>query len=217
VKEILQKGDPSYAVEGAALTAYAKQDPKDAVALITPWIFKPSHQDVLASAAVAALGATEDPAVLDTLLSWTQAEKPRLLRAAAMRGLTQLVKSKTLSDAQRQQIVKVLVAALDTDDVFARFTVIQTLPDLGPLAAAALPALDKMARTESRSGVKNRIKSVAARIRAQQSGGSAGSSEVSQLRDEVKRLEREQEELRKRLERFESGGGKKPASAAGGK
>jgi aminopeptidase N len=216
VKEILQKGDPSYAVEGAALAAFAKHAPKDAVAVLTPWISKPSHQDVLASAALAGLGATEDPAVLNTLLGWMAAGKPRILRAAALRGLALLAKSKNLSDAQRQQIVKTFVAELDSDDMFARFTLLQTLPELGPQAAAALPALDKLAQTESRSGVKNRIKSVAARIRAQ-SGSTAGGNEVSQLRDEVKRLEREQEELRKRLEKFESSGSKKPAGAAGGK
>ena len=138
VKEILQKGDPSYAVEGAALAAYAKHAPKEAVAVITPWISKPSHQDVLASAALAALGATEDPAVLNTLLGWTEAAKPRILRAAALRGLAQLAKSKSLSDGQRQQIVKKFIAELDSDDLFARFTLLQTLPELAQ-AAAALP------------------------------------------------------------------------------
>jgi aminopeptidase N len=207
VKEILQKGDPSYAVEGAALAAYAKHSPKDAVAVLTPWLTKPSHQDVLASAALAGLGASEDPAVLKTLLSWTEAGKPRVLRAAALRGLAQLAKSKSLSDAERQQIVKTLVGGLETDDVFARFTLLQTLPELGPQAAAALPALDKLAETESRSGVRNRIKSVASRIRAQ-SGAPGGGDDVTQLRDQVRRLEREQEELRKRLEKFEAGDSK---------
>jgi ubiquinone biosynthesis protein UbiJ len=215
-KEIWEKGDPSYAVEGAALAAFAKHSPKDAVAILTPWISKPSHQDVLASSALAALGASEDPAVLDTLLSWTETAKPRIHRAAALRGLAQLAKSKGLSDAQRQQIVKTLVGGLETDDQIVRFTVLQTLPDLGPQAALALPALDKLAQSESRSGVKNRIKSVASRIRAQ-SGSTAGGSDVDQLRGQVNRLEREQEELRKRLEKFEAGGSKKPAGAGGGR
>ena len=139
-------------------------------------------------------------------MSWTEAGKPRVLRAAALRGLAQLAKSKSLSDAERQQIVKTLVGGLETDDVFARFTLLQTLPELGPQAAAALPALDKLAETESRSGVRNRIKSVASRIRAQ-SGAPGGGDDVTQLRDQVKRLEREHEELRKRLEKFEAGNG----------
>jgi aminopeptidase N len=214
VKEILQKGDLSYGVEGAALGAYAKLSPKDAVGVITPWLEKPSHQDLLAGAALAALAATENPAVVNTLMSWTQPPKPSLLRAAALRGLAQLAKSKKVSDAQRQQIVKALVAALDTDDMTVRFSVFLSLPDLGPLAAQALPALEKQLETESRSAVKNRLRGMVSRIRAQ-SGATAAGNDVIQLREQVQRLERAQEELRKRLEKFESSGSKKPAGNAG--
>ena len=54
--------------EGAALAAYARQGQKDAVAVITPWLSKTSFEDTLAGDALTALGATEDPAVLATLL-----------------------------------------------------------------------------------------------------------------------------------------------------
>src|SRR5262249_5637061 len=154
---------------GAALTAYAKLAPKEAVGVITPWLSKPSHQDVLATAALAALAATDDPAVLNTLMSWAQAPKPSILRAAALRGLAQVAKSKKVSDGQREQIVRALVANLDTDDSTVRLSVLLTLPDLGPLAALALPTLEKQAQTESRSAVKNRLRSMVTRIRAQAS------------------------------------------------
>jgi aminopeptidase N len=206
LKDILGKGDPSYAVEGAALTAYARQGQKDAMAVITPWLSKASHQDTLADAALVALGATEDPAVLDTLLGWTKPEKPRGRRAAALRGLSQLAKGKRVTDEQRQQIVKSLVAALETDDLASRVTVLQTLPELGPLATSALPLLDKMAQEQSRSGLKRTIKAAADRIRAQSGAVTTGeASELNRLREEVKRLERDQEELRKRLDKFENG------------
>jgi len=153
-----------------------------------------------------ALGATEDPAVLDTLLGWTKPEKPRGRRAAALRGLSQLAKGKRVTDEQRQQIVKSLVAALETDDLASRVTVLQTLPELGPLATSALPLLDKMAQEQSRSGLKRTIKAAADRIRAQSGAVTTGeASELNRLREEVKRLERDQEELRKRLDKFENG------------
>jgi aminopeptidase N len=206
LKDVLHKGDASYAVEGAALAAYARQHQKDAVDVITPWLAKESHQDTLADAALAALGATEDPAVLDTLLSWTKPEKPRSRRAAALRGLSQLAKGKRLTDEQRQQIVKTLVAALETDDMGSRVAALQALPDLGPLAASALPLLDKMAEDQSRSGLRRMIKAAADRIRTQSGAATTtDASELNQLREEVKRLQREQEELRKRLDKFESG------------
>src|SRR5262249_37272571 len=127
-------------------------------------------------------------------------------RAAALRGLSQLAKSKGLKNDQRQQIVNTLVAGLDTDDLSSRMAALQALPELGPLATAALPALDKMAQDASRSGYQRMIKSTADRIRAE-SGASTttNAGELNRLRDEVKRLVREQEELRKRLDRFESG------------
>jgi hypothetical protein len=160
----------------------------------------------LADAALTALGATEDPAVLPTLLSWTQPEKLRSRRAAALRGLSELAKGKRLSDGDRQQVVKTLVSALDGEDLLSRMAVLQALPELGPLAASALPKLDKMAQDESRSRAKEMIRGVAARIRAQAGAASpAEASELTRLREEVRRLEREQEDLRKRLDRFENG------------
>ena len=113
LKEMLSKGDPSYAVEGSMLAAYGRQHQKDAVTVITPWLSKESFQDTLADAALSALAATEDPAVLDSLLNWAKPEKPRERRAAALRGLSELAKSKRLSDEQRKEIVKPLLAALE--------------------------------------------------------------------------------------------------------
>ncbi len=202
---MLAKGDASYAVEGAVLTAFARQGQKDAVAVITPWLSKPSHRDTLASAALAALAATQDPAVLNTVLNWTQPDKPRERRAAALQSLSQLAKSKKLTDEQRKQIVKPLMAALESDDVLLRFVALRTLPDLGPLASAALPILDKLAQDQSAGRMERMIKTAADRIRNQSGANkTTEATELNRLRDEIKRLERSQEELRKRLEKFEN-------------
>jgi aminopeptidase N len=203
VKEIVQKGDPSYAVEGAALATYAKQGQKDAVALITPWLSKPSHDDILRGAALTALGSTQDPAVLDTLLTWTKPGKSRNARPAAMRGLTELVKGKKLSEAQQQRVVKLMIADLESNDLFVRFSILNALPELGPAAAAALPALDKLARTETRAGFLQFVKTTADKVRANAGTTPAAATEVTQLREEIKRLQADQEALRKRLDQYE--------------
>src|SRR5439155_20396564 len=124
LKETLRKGDRSYGVEGAALEAYARQAGKDAVAVISPWLNRPSHDDVLAGAALGALGQVPDPAVVDLLLTWTQPPRPRNCRMAALRGLTQVAQKTKLSEAQQQRIVKLLNQALQTDGRFQRFTVL---------------------------------------------------------------------------------------------
>jgi aminopeptidase N len=206
LKDLLGKGDPSYAVEGALLAAYARQGQKDTLAVIAPWLSKESFHDSLAEGALAALAATEDPAVLDTLLGWAKPEKPRERRAAALRSLSELAKSKKLSDEQRQEIVKPLIAALQSEDQLARVAALRALPELGALASSALPILDKMAQDESRSRMIQMVKGAAEQIRAKSGANSAANaSEVNRLREEVKRLERGQEELRKRLEKFENG------------
>lgn len=204
IKETMQKGDPSYAVEGATLSAYARLKQKDAVALITPFLSKPSHEDVLAGSALAALGQTQDPATLETLLSWSQPGKSRNCRTAALRGLTEVAKNKDLTEAQKQQILKPLTAALENDDRFLRFTILNALPELGPLAASTLPAVDKLVAEAPDGRVKEMAKGVADRIRAQTTGGSTGASaELGQLREEIKKLQSDQEKLRLRLEKFE--------------
>src|SRR5262249_13481384 len=144
IKETMQKGDPSYAVEGAALTAYAHLKQKDAVEMITPFLSKPSHEDILAGAALTALGQTQDPAILPTLLSWSRPGKPRNCRTAALRGLVELAKNKDLTEAHKQIILKPLTEALEHDDRFLRFTILNALPNLGPMAASTLPAIDKL-------------------------------------------------------------------------
>jgi aminopeptidase N len=206
LKETLHKGDPSYAVEGAALAAYAKTGQGDAIALITPWLTKPSHQDTLAASALTALGATESPTVLDTLVSWSQPGKPGNCRMAARRSLAQLARTGKLTEPQRQRVVKVVVAALEADDRFSRLGMLMALSDMGPVASAALPALEKILREGPEGRLKEMAKRVADRLRAEQSTAPAvASKELSQLREVVKRLEREQEELRKRLDRYERG------------
>jgi aminopeptidase N len=202
LKEILHKGDASAAVEGAALTAYAKQGQKDAVALITPWLSKPSHDEELRAAALTALSATEDPAVLDTLLVWAEAGKPSNCRMAALGGLAQLAKKGKLTDPQRQQLIKPLVAALDNDSRFLRFTVLASLPELGPLASAALPVLDKMSKEETNERMREMVKSAAEKIRGKPKPASSSSAdEIGKLREEVKQLREEIQKLRTRLDK----------------
>jgi len=191
-------------VEGATLSAYAHLKQKDAVALITPYLSKLSHEDVLASAALSALGQTQDPATLETLLSWTQPGKSRNCRTAALRALTEVAKNKDLTEAQKQQILKPLTEALQKDDRFLRFTILNSLPELGPLAASTLPAVDKLVADAPEGRVKEMAKGVADRIRAQASATSGSRpAELTQLRDEIRKLQQEQENLRQRLEKFE--------------
>ena len=62
LRTIVEKGDPSYAVEAAALRAFSGVPAKDAVQLFSPWLAKPSLNDGLCRAAMDGLAATKDNA-----------------------------------------------------------------------------------------------------------------------------------------------------------
>jgi aminopeptidase N len=209
VKELLSHGDPSYAVEGAALAVYGKQAQKDGVAVISAWLTKPSHNDVLRGAALNALAQIADLSVLDTLLTWSKPDKPRNARGAAMRGLVQLLQKTKPSDSQREQIWKVLNKALEESTSRSAFMVMRPLADLGAQAAPALPILDKMSKDEANERMREFAKRTADQIRAKMKETPAANpaSEVAQLRKEVEELKRELGSLRQQLKTADKAGG----------
>jgi aminopeptidase N len=101
LKALMQKGDPAYGVEAAALQSYAKLEQADTVALLLPWLAKPSHNDILRAATLTALGGTRDLSCLDTLISWTKRGKPRNCRIRALAALARLAQTANPSDEQR--------------------------------------------------------------------------------------------------------------------
>ena len=105
LKGLLQRGDPSYAVEAKALVAYAKMRQKDAVTLIKPWLSQPSHNDRLAMAALSALGITGDQTAFQSLLEWTEPSHSFDARFAAREALVLLAKNQQLTEEQSQQVV----------------------------------------------------------------------------------------------------------------
>src|SRR5262249_50556618 len=110
LKEGLQKGGARYGVEAAARRGHAGVQPPDAVAVLLPWLAKPSHNETLRTAALGALGETRDLSALDTLLTWTKKGKPRECRSAALSSLGKLAQTANPSDEQRQQIVTATAA-----------------------------------------------------------------------------------------------------------
>ncbi len=202
--EVLRKVDPSYGVCGAAMTTYVKHKGKDAVAVLSPWLSRPSPNDTLRASALAALAQTQDPAILDSLLTYAKAGNPRISRGAALRGLIQLVQKAKLNEEQKKQIQSVLADSLQGDDMMAQFAVLSVSTNLGPLASTLLPAVEKLSRDASNERIRELAKQTADKIRTQDKSAAASSStEVKQLREEVERLKREQADLRDRLQKLE--------------
>jgi aminopeptidase N len=202
--EVLHKGDQSYGVCGAAMMTYVKHKGKDAVAVLSPWLIRPSHNDTLRASALEALAQTQDPAVLDSLLNYAKAGNPRNTRSAALRGLIRLAQKAKLNEEQTKQIQGALLDSLQGDDMMVQFVVLGASTELGPMASTLLPAVEKLSRDASNERIREIAKQTAEKIRSQDKSGNApAAAEVKQLREEVERLKREQTELRDRLRKIE--------------
>lgn len=209
VLAILKNGDASYAVKAAALAAYAKQGRKDAVAVISPWMSKPSYRDTLRGAALSALAEAQDPAALDTLLTWAQPGHPEQSRGAALRGLVKILKKATPTEEQKKKAMAGFAAALKSDAPMLRFGVINGLPDLGPVATDLLPTLDAISKSEQNERVRDLAKRTADRIREKgKEAAPVPKSDLQQLREEVERLKREQDTLKEQLRQLRKAGGR---------
>ena len=198
VREIMLKGDPSYAVEGTAVRTYAKLGQKDAVALITPWLKKPSHQNTLMSYAVNALGELADPTTIETLIEYTAPGKPRNCRNFAERAIVNMVKNKKLSDEQTKLVLQHFESSLKQEDQMLHFMVLEGLQALGTAGSPALSTVEKLAETLPAGNLKDSATKTLAKLKEKpQADTSAVEAELNKARQQVKELERKLEELKK--------------------
>jgi aminopeptidase N len=199
LKELLRKGDESYFVEAASLGAYAKMEQADAVALLLPWLAKPSHNDVLRSAALHGLGQTQDLTALDTLTTWTQRGKPRATRIAALQALGELIRRANAGDEQRRQAVHSVAACLEGETSPVRLAAVGVLRDLGRTATPTLAALEALGRHDPDERVRDLARKAGEQVRT----NTPAPVEVTRLREELERLKKANDALRERLDRFE--------------
>lgn len=199
LKDLLQRGDPSYFVEATALASYAKLQQSDTVTVLLPWLAKPSHREVLRTAALEALGNSHDLAALDTLTLWTKRGKPRNCRTAAMEALAKLAKTANPSEEQVKTITTTLAACLTGESPPIRRTAAASLGELGKSAAPALAAVEALARHESDDRVREEARKSMEKIRT----AAPVPVELSRLREELDRVRLANDALRERLDKFE--------------
>ncbi|QJW99782.1 M1 family metallopeptidase [Frigoriglobus tundricola] len=202
---LLTAGDPSLGVEAAALAIYGKQQRPDAVKVLTPWLDKPSNHERLCTTALAALADTGYATALTPLIAWTELGKPVSCRQAALSAVGRLAKDATLTDPERERAVRALTAVVTEKSSRARRTAIAALESIGPPARAALKELDEVAAHDPGEDIAKAAKKAATAIRT-----SPDAKELKQLREELDRLKKDHDELRKRLEKYERGEKKGP-------
>ena len=199
LKALLQKGDPSYNVEATTLASYAALQQPDTVAVLLPWLDKPSHNEVIRNAVVTGLGEGQDLSALDTLIAWTKRGKPRACRSAALQGLAKLAQTANPTEDQRHQIVGAVMACLEGESPRIRMDAILALRDMGRSASPALAALEALRLHDP----EERIRDLAKRTEEQIRNDAPVPVELTRLREELDRLRREQTALEERVNRYE--------------
>ncbi len=195
----LTKGDPSVQMEAGAIELYARSQRPDTLKVLSKWLDKSSTREVLRSAAINGLATLEDPETLEMIAMHAKPGQPLQCQFAAVRALGNLAKSTKLSDKHREQAVLGVAALLSGEDERLRRSAISALQGVGSIGKAALVKLDAIAASDSVETIAEAAKKAAATIR----GSSNAAPEVKQLREELDRLKKEQQELKSRLEKFE--------------
>ena len=167
LQAILEKGDPSYAVETAALRGYAGAKGKEVAQLYASWLDKQSPNDMLCRAALDGLARSDDRAAIPPLLDAAKRGKPRMIRASALGSLSRVARSSWASEEDKQQIVAAYVACLEGESPTFKRTALSTLSNLGKTALSAVPALTKFAETEPDATMKKQASDLAAKLTAQ--------------------------------------------------
>lgn len=199
LRAVLGKGDASYFVEAEAAESYGKVRADDAVSVLTPLLDRPSHNEVIRSAALTGLAETGDPGVIATLAGWTRRGRPRTCRLAALRALERLAAVGNLTDEQRFAAAAPVIACLDGEPPPVKRAAVDALRGMGRSAAAALPTLEALARHDP----DDRVREAASKAREKLRSDAPAPVELSRLREELDRLRKVNEALTERLERFE--------------
>jgi aminopeptidase N len=186
---------------GSALVALGKTRDPRAVGVIGRFLDTPAWHDLVRIRAVGALAATEDPAVLDTLVARSQLAYPDRLRGAAALALGRLADR---VEPVRRRAVERLVEMLAEPGFFSQMQAVDALGIARD--ASGLAGLANVHRTAPDGRTRRHAYEAMARIRA----GKGAEEAVGALRRQVEKLGEENHKLRERIERLE-----RPVGSAG--
>jgi len=191
----LHAGDASYFVEGESGAVLAKTRAATAFDSLSELLRRPSWNDTIASAALAAFAELRDPRAVPIAIEHAKVGRPPAARRAAITTLGSL--GEGLSE-QRLGILEELVDLLDDPDFRVRFATVDALWHLGD--ARAVSALGRAERKDLDGRVRRRAKEAARAIQA----GATHTEAVTKLREAVEKLEAENRELKDRVGKIEA-------------
>ncbi len=197
---LLRDGEPSYFVEGAALTALGNTRAPGVFEALTPMLERSSWNETIRGATFAGLGELGDPRGVEVMTSWLlDRSKPMDARAVAASGLGTLARSKLIDPGEEQtRAVNALIAALDDPWELTQMMAIGALGDWGD--ARAIPALERVISTTTEDRVVRTCRQVILRIQR----GRSAREEARTLRSDLEQAREATRTLRERLETLEA-------------
>jgi aminopeptidase N len=201
LKAKYEKGDESYIVEAAMVTALVKILKVTPVALLQKALEKPSHREAIRLAALRGLAKSDDSKILKLLVEWTQRGKPRTCRHEAIRQVAAVI-IRAKPDAKiTDPIVDRFVEMFDEGEgARTRQVLAETLGRLGTRARVSGDRLRVLADADPNGRVRSAAKKAAED--SQKEPGTA--AELARLRKEVEAANKRNSNLEKRLEKLES-------------
>lgn len=196
-----KKGDESYNVEAATVTALVKVLKETPVEMLQAALEKPSHREAIRLAALRGLAKSDDPKILNQLVEWAQQGKPRECRHEAIRQIAVVINRAKPAAKVTDPIVDRFLEMLDEGEgARTRQVLVETLGRLGTRARVSGDRLRVLADADPNGRVRSAAKKAAED--SQKEPNSA--AELARLRKEVEAVNKRNSDLEKRLEKLES-------------
>ena len=189
--KILEQGDESYFVEGAAAHTLGKTKSPKAFDTLKKALAKESFMDVIRSGALSGLADLKDERGLDVAKDWAKYGHSEPVRMEALATVAKLGEDK-------KETVDFLTDYLTDPQLRVRLRTAVALEALGN--GKAIGALSAQVDRELDGRVRRRFKEAVTSIRQ----GSKGKEEVNKLREDLDKLSGDNKALRERVEKMES-------------
>ncbi|PSN10473.1 aminopeptidase [filamentous cyanobacterium CCT1] len=207
LKEIAEKGDPSYYVEAAAIRSFGKvgaadlegkaKDKKTLKLLETILKERQGWNEVVRSGAIAALSQFKSSeAALELVLQYTEPGTPQALRLAAIRALGAI--SKAQSKPNLERILDRLDAIAHESFFLTQVSAVSALSSIE--TGRAISVLQSLAEHTPDGRVRRRAEEAVQQVQKAIGKDKA----VEKLRQEVDDLKKSNQELKSRLETLEA-------------
>jgi aminopeptidase N len=194
---IIDEGDPSLHVEGAAAKVLGQIRDRRAVPKCAEVLDRPSWGEVLRARALQGLSMARDPGALPHLLSWTEPTRPDRARAAAASGLGRL--SDELESCRRDAVNRLMELALD-----APFRI--RLAAISGLGLAGDPRAVGVLQRIHQDDPDGRVARQAFEASARIARGRTSEDALRGMREDLERLREEHRKVTTRLEKLEDKG-----------